>query len=238
MKLINFFLVTLLTLFSFTSFACLNPISKTEALKAIALDTSAKPGCSEQETQCLCYDGITWQAAEIVDEIVNGDPIYEVNSQSACSDEADCQTKLAALVCDSGFTAAYRLDNPQVYCYKITGYEQVNTGKEVLANNPTKLAQYQSAEAAKAQLAAIEAAGVKAKADCDRVLNLIRGFNLLPGRTVEQTTQMQTVFADIQKALQDGRPGVAKALIQAAQPDGTIVTEAMKAAALEILKDW
>lgn len=147
---------------------------------------------------------------------------------AACSGQASCEEQLASLYCSVGQPFISE-DYTETYCSELL--ISLNTDE-------TKLSQIQAAEAAKAQLAALESAGLKAKSDCDRVLNLIRGFNLLPGRTVEQTTQMQTVFADIQKALQDGRPGVAKALIQAAQPDGTIVTEAMKTAALNILKDW
>ncbi len=225
-------------LISYQSFACSNLINKPNADKAIAGDTSARAGCSPQEEKCYCYTTIDWEAAEWADETINGSPIYTVNSQSACADEDACKLAMSNLQCDIGFTAKYRLDIPQVFCERLDGYEQIKTGEKILVNSPSKLAAKATREAAKAQLAAIEAAGVKAKADCDRVLNLIRGFNLLPGRTPEQTTQMQSVFADIQRALQDGRPGVAKALIQNAQPDGTIVTEAMKSAALDILKDW
>ena len=107
-----------------------------------------------------------------------------------------------------------------------------------LQSNPTKLAELQAERAAEAALAAVEQAGIKAKADCDRVLNLIRGFNLQPGRTSEQTDAMSSAFAEVKAALEDGRPNKAKALIQAATPDGVVVTQAMKDAALSLLKDW
>jgi hypothetical protein len=227
-----------LTLLSLNSFACNNPIKVSEAEKAILGQPSKAHDCNISEQDCICYDNAEWEAAEIVDEFVNGAAIYTVNSQAACTDEADCVTKMQALVCDEGFTAAYRLDTLQAYCYRLDGYEQVNTGKKKLQNNPTKLSALQAKRAAEATLAAIEAQGVKAKADCERVLNLIRGFNLQPGRTSEQTDAMSTAFAEIKAALEDGRPGKAKTLIQAATPDGTIVTQGMKDAALSILKDW
>jgi hypothetical protein len=190
------------------------------------------------QEECLCFQGLNLAAIEIVDEIIDGAPIYTVNSQVGCTDELDCLAKQQALVCDEGFTSAYRLDTPQAYCYRLDGYEPFSTGKKKLQHNSTKLAQVQAKLSAEATLLAVEKAGIKAKADCDRVLNLIRGFNLQPGRTSEQTDAMSSAFSEIKNALADGRPGKAKALIQAATPDGVVVTQGMKDAALSLLKDW
>lgn len=92
--------------------------------------------------------------------------------------------------------------------------------------------------AAQAQASALIAAGAKADADCKRVLHLIGGFNLQPGRTQEQINGMVSSFGPVVQALSLGRPGVAKALIQAIQPDGTVVAQGMKDLALDQLKDW
>jgi hypothetical protein len=40
----------------------------------------------------------------------------------------------------------YRLDDPQAYCYRLDGYEQVLSGKK-LQNNPAKLVQLQAERA-------------------------------------------------------------------------------------------
>lgn len=138
-------------LISFQSLACGNLINKENADKAIAGDPSAKAGCDSSVEDCLCYDTVDWETAEIVDEIVNGDPIYTVNSQSVCEGEEDCQAKMALLVCAAGFTAKYRLDNPQVFCERLDGYEQVQTGRKKLVNNATKAAAKVQRESLKEQ---------------------------------------------------------------------------------------
>ena len=49
---------------------------------------------------------------------------------------------------------------------------------------------------------------------------------------------MQTNFASIEKALQSGRPSLAKAYISQVIADGVLVTEEMKEMALLLLADY
>lgn len=82
------------------------------------------------------------------------------------------------------------------------------------------------------------AIGKKAKEACENVLDLISGYNLNRELTVEQISVMQTNFASIEKALQSGRPSLAKAYISQVITDGVLVTEEMKEMALLLLADY
>lgn len=144
--------------------------------------------------------------------------------------------------CDAKFVS-FDFNCPSQDWEKIKNYELlevycIKPDVPVLVTNQAIIDAHLAEKAAQQAIAAIEAQGAKAKQDCDRVLNLIRGFNLQPGRTVSQTDQMQTTFAPIESALNAGRPGVAKALIQQIQPDEVLVTSQMKSLVLDVLKDW
>lgn len=82
------------------------------------------------------------------------------------------------------------------------------------------------------------AIGKKAKEACQNVLDLISGYNLNRELTAEQISVMQTNFASIEKALQSGRPSLAKAYIAQIVPDEVLVTEEMKDMALLLLADY
>ena len=82
------------------------------------------------------------------------------------------------------------------------------------------------------------AIGKKAKEACENVLDLISGYNLNRELTVEQISVMQTNFSSIEKALQSGRPSLAKAYISQVIADGVLVTEEMKEMALLLLADY
>lgn len=82
------------------------------------------------------------------------------------------------------------------------------------------------------------AIGKKAKEACQNVLDLISGYNLNRELTVEQISVMQTNFSSIEKALQSGRPSLAKAYIAQIAPDEVLVTSEMKDMALLLLADY
>lgn len=136
---------------SFGALPCSLPVPESEAARYIEAYPSGVPPlftCKDKpQESCMCSDNLEWGAAEVVDNYVNGAPIYTINSQVACIGEEDCQLKMSELVCDENFTAMYRLDDPQAYCYRVDGYEQVLQGKK-LQNNPAKLAQLQAERAA------------------------------------------------------------------------------------------
>lgn len=80
--------------------------------------------------------------------------------------------------------------------------------------------------------------GKEAREVCERVLDLVAGYNLDRALTMEQITQMQTTFADAEKALRAGRPTQAKQAITAIVVDEVLVTQEMKGLCLELLAKY
>lgn len=79
--------------------------------------------------------------------------------------------------------------------------------------------------------------GKKAREACQSVLDLVAGFNLENTLTIEQITQMQTDFGNIEKALRAGRPTLAKSLMINLAPSDTITQELIDNV-MEILKEY
>lgn len=108
------------------------------------------------------------------------------------------------------------------------------TPEELQALEPVVAAEQQ----AKADQAAKIQAGRKAREVCQSVLDLIAGHNLDRELTLEQITQMQQAFGLAEQALRAGRPTLAKNAINALQPDGVLITAAMKQEALDLLSEY
>lgn len=118
----------ILLLISFPVFACMNQIPESEARKAISLEPNAgSKSCKDlPDEKCVCYDGIDFRDAELIDNLVL-DFIRKEKAES-CLDEADCIAKEEALICDLG--KVIRTEN-EVYCaveaYKKDGVKLVNS---------------------------------------------------------------------------------------------------------------
>lgn len=82
------------------------------------------------------------------------------------------------------------------------------------------------------------AAGKAAREACQRVLDLVAGYNLDRELTIEQITQMQSTFANAEASLRAGRPTYAKQFIAAIQADEVLVTQEMKDLCLELLEGY
>lgn len=112
--------------------------------------------------ECLKIKGIDPNYSELKEEIVNGDPIYspklniiecgedqckELELSGHCKDFPDYQFFYAKTSIGLGYEA---------YCAKVTGYEQVNTGKHILVESAVKKAAYEKSlkDAQDAELAA------------------------------------------------------------------------------------
>lgn len=81
-------------------------------------------------------------------------------------------------------------------------------------------------------------AGKKAREVCTQVLDLVAGYNLDRELTIEQITEMQTIFKSAEAALRAGRPGYAKIFISAIEADGVLITEEIKSSCLDLLKGY
>ena len=193
------------------------------------------PQAYQLESECLktgeqCLDiGDEPQALSL--GFVSLEDNYIKADTDDCSDEQDCTARFDVLVCSQNdWQKIKNIELLQVYCVKLAGKKLV---KDVAGFNA-----YKASEVYKSQINQIIANGAKADADCKKVLHLIGGFNLLPGRSSDQASEMVASFAQAKAFLQDGRPGAAKVAIQAIPVDGVLVTQAMKDLALDILKDW
>lgn len=196
-------------------------------------------GFCEKQSNTTCYDAGSCPLAycDLVDEVVNGAPIYTVNNQQFCTlgiaegqTKTDCQLKLEALSCAQGFEAILREDLLEVRCTRLDGYEQVLTGRKVLQNNPTKFATYQAQQAAQAQMQAALAQARRLRECGNNVIDLLLVRNASKGLTTAQVKQIVATYAPIQGLLQTGSLNSAKEEIQAVTADGTLVTNADKTA--------
>lgn len=197
---------------------------------------------SVEQQNCLEHpEGISECGIYKIEDILEDDftmPIWGTRSMvESCATVEDCQQIHAAKVCVDGRTAFYSAEDLEVWCNKIIGYEKKLVGKQMVIDQVLKAQKDQEAQT-KAQIQALIVSGAKARTDCQRVLDLIAGFNLLPGRTSAQAGQMVTMFAEAKQHLQDGRPAAAKVAIQEIPVDGELVTQEMKDLALNLLSDW
>jgi hypothetical protein len=135
-------------------FACINTIPISEAELAINLSPNAGGAtCLEKASdECLCFDSVTlWQAVEIKDEYINGAPIYSPKENVKECAELECK-ELGPDYCKDfdGYQFYYAATSIglgyEAYCIKVTGYEQIKSGKHLLVENPVKKAAYIQAQ--------------------------------------------------------------------------------------------
>lgn len=139
----------ILLLITFPVFACQISIPISEAQRYIdAMPNGVAPlySCKDKpEEDCMCADLIEWEAAEIVNEIIDGDPIWsEKKKIQECSSVEACED-LRFDHCESlkdGYQFFYSeniiIPGFDAYCSKITGYKKVENGKKTLANSKSK----------------------------------------------------------------------------------------------------
>lgn len=202
------------------------PISKIQGNSSSAYQL--EEDCKKSGEQCLDIGNDPEKVSAGFSSLVNDwGPISEDES---CEGEADCTAKLEQKVCPGDYQKFINADYLSVYCVQYLGKK--------ISFDEVGYSAHQAGKLVKAQIEALIANGARARGDCQRVLDLIGGFNLLPGRSSEQAGQMVSTFAEAKQALQDGRPTAAKAAINSIPVDGILVTQSMKDLALDILKDW
>jgi len=118
---------------------------------------------------------------------------------------------------------------PMVPAVTVTAYK---FAKEYVIDGPTDITETYSTE--QAELAMVNA-GKAARAKCELVLDYIAGYNYAQAFTQEQITTMQTLFSDVELALRANRPDLSLGAVNAATPDGVVVTEALKTKVIELL---
>lgn len=140
-------LIVFAIIFSFQSHACMNRIPLSEAVKAINLEPNAgSKTCQDlPKEDCVCFDGIEWETAEIVDETYEA-PTYaagKVNA-TACETEKACEEHRPTLCKDLKgehhffYAENLILSGYEAYCAKVSGTRQVKTGNKLLKTNQDK----------------------------------------------------------------------------------------------------
>lgn len=138
-----------LSLISFNSFACLNPISESNASKAIEFGVE-KSEISCNEGTCYCADGINLKIAELVDnEVID----YVSQKQyESCMDEADCDDKFSRIVCTEG-TEIKNYETLSIYCavdvMKVEGKKLVESEAKKDAHKAARKAEKDAEQSAK-----------------------------------------------------------------------------------------
>jgi hypothetical protein len=220
----RFILVFLLSITSVL--ACVNKLPLSEAVKAVALESGAGAVSCEASPseQCLCYEGINFQYADLVDNEVL-DYIAKENTE-ACSSMEDCDAKFILLSCGQGFEAIKNYELLEVYCIKpIMKVE----GKK-LVNNPTKQLAYEQAQLAKAQLASALALAEKAQVCGRSAMALLLVRNASKNLSTAQVKTMVANYASVKQLLESGSLTSAQEEISAVVADGVLITEADKSA--------
>jgi hypothetical protein len=141
-----------------------------------------------------------------------------------------CHTALNEKVCDDDEAEKFiNAEYTEVYCSKITGYEQKNAGKKLVideakkAAHEAKVSQERSMVDAIAQAEKLQACGKKVMA-----LMLVR--NQPKELTTAQVKQLVSTYADVKGLLETGSLNSAKEEILAVVADGTLITEEDKTA--------
>jgi hypothetical protein len=138
----------LLLIISFPVFACLNPIDVTNAQQIIASGLGPEISCKTSD--CVCADKINWNYAKIVETTKTKDditkPQYSKTNVVSCLDQIDCDAKFIELSCESENDKIKNYDLLQVYCSKITSYNQITYIEKELKEDDVKKAAFQAAK--------------------------------------------------------------------------------------------
>lgn len=174
----------------------------------------------------------------IKDDLEN--PIYtktEVLNQ--CGEYCQSLWDSNTYTCQDQDASPYlNLDIEEIYCAKVTGYNQIATGQKIVAEDAVLKANYESqVQAKKDQEEAIQNE-LKAIEHGKRVIAVLMYRNRSKNLTTAQISQMNNTYSDIKNLLDTGSLETAKLAIGAITPDGTIVTEQDKTALIQEIDNF
>lgn len=222
------YLLLIIVLFSINSFAGF--VAESKINQCDRIDYTSPSTCQESESES-CYQvpndsgecGIFKLQDILIDDLSN--PIWGSRSMvEPCIDENDCKARHEAKVCTDGRSSFYSIDDLEVWCNKIVGYQKIVTGKEMVVDQTLKF--QKDAEKAVAQAIANARSQVKALREClAGVIDLLIIRNSTKNLTVEQVDQMVQTYQPIMALLQAVSGVTAKEKIQEVSADGVLVTE-------------
>lgn len=148
-----------------------------------------------------------------------------------CVDEADCEAKHAAKECSTEqATPIMNLDLMESYC-TWTRPEQVMVNADKKSTYDTEKTAADAKTAALAQVRAARKAG-------ESVIDEILYRNAQKDLTAEQRKTILTTYETIKSLLEVGNLAQAKAEVQAATPDGVLMTAADKTAIISKIDEY
>lgn len=180
---------------------------------------------------------------KLVDVFVSDEaqPIYSESGHVTCLkfENEESELPLCSLInfaCEQGEIVSSEDElTISSHCKVLQGYEPKFSHK-IIEVDQVLLSQKQAQEQASQQLENLINEGKKARETCNKVLDLIGGFNLQ--RTSSETDALSSNFASAKTFLMEGRPGKAKYQIQQIPVDGVLVTQEMKSLVLSLLNDY
>lgn len=164
---------------------------------------------------------------EEIDDVTS--PINSKNDIEACADQAACETALALKVCtDSNETAYIDALFTELYCSKVTGYNQKLSGRKIVVEDAALKTSFESQKTQdQAKEAAIQMAQ-KAMKCGQRVIAAMLIRNQPKGLTKPQVRNLVKTYSDIKDLLETGSLDSAREDIAAVVVNAPIVTQADK----------
>lgn len=144
--------IILFLLFSFSAFGNYAKLSEVESSSISKVFTRMKSCGNDCIKIPFGYDSNYHRA---IDEMINdyNAPIQSKSEIEICADEVDCNAKNDVKVClDNDERVIVALDYSEIYCSKITGYEQVLSGRKIVAEDVGLKTAYLAAEQSKKDL--------------------------------------------------------------------------------------
>lgn len=222
-------LITLLISFSALASNWM-PISKIESKSSQAYQLELD--CLKTGEQCIDVGSEPYAISlgfGILTPILEDDfenPIWGSRSMIVkCADETDCIAIHETRECVDGRTSFYSVDDLEVWCNKIVGYQQKDFGKKSFSIDTAAFNSYKATQSAIAQGSAIRNQ-IKSLREClAGVIDLLVLRNASKNLTTEQVDQMVQTYQPIMALLQAVSGVTAKEKIQAVSADGVLVTE-------------
>lgn len=213
----------LLFLMSFSAFGNYSKISEVETGSISKVFTKMK-GCG---VSCIKLPfGYNKSYHVVVAEMINDftKPINSKNDIETCIDQTDCEVKNAVKSCADEFEIVFMAaDFSDIYCSKLTGYEQKLSGSKIVVEDVAKKAAYDSSQSAK-KLETLAISGqLNHMAFGKKIYVSVLLLNKAKGLSKAQKRQLRKDLKEIRDDLFDGSICSAREDIAVLIPDGVLI---------------
>ena len=223
----KYLIVLILSFSAYANFIKKEQIGVCENVSVFSSALSCQGDCIKVETDYNCETHVIEKKK--VDNLES--PIYSKNQINKCGEY--CETLFPDLVCeDTEETPILNTDLEEIYCTKITGYDQVESDEDIVVVGQEKKDLYDAKMIKKKNKESRIAKGKDNRLRCQKALELIGGTFDSDDESV--TDQLEIDFAEINKALEKNRRGEALRLVKAKEVPETL--SELKQDIIEILE--